>query len=220
MIKLIELGPPEPESVATAVAAAGAAAGAPPGCRPQRIAVCTALPALISEARHAAVIIGWLADGRHLEAYRQWQAASAPDRPGRCLVVADEVVLRGADWLTGRWRDGGPKLKHMALARRAAGLTRQEFSERWRGRAGMVGALPVPDDARGRAYVQNHPVGPDMPGGYDAVNEVYFDDEASLRTRIEWFAEHLPDSREEDLVDEARFIAVREDVIWDETVPV
>jgi hypothetical protein len=34
------------------------------------------------------------------------------------------------------------------------------------------------------AYVQNHPVPGDWP--CDAVNEVYFDDLAGLRARVEW----------------------------------
>ena len=136
------------------------------------------------------------------------------------MIVAEESVLRGADWLEQRWRDGGSKLKHMAIAVRASGLTPAEFS-------GPGGAGParsagperravtvIPDDARGRAYVQNHPC-PRTAGewAYDAVNEVWFDDLESLRTRIAWFRENLSGRAEADLVRQSWFIAVREQVV-------
>jgi hypothetical protein len=38
-------------------------------------------------------------------------------------VVASERVARGADWLDRRWQEGGPKLKQLAIATRADGLT-------------------------------------------------------------------------------------------------
>lgn len=129
---------------------------------------------------------------------------------GDADVLAHEHVLRGTDWLEDRWRVGGPRLKHMALAARAPGLTAEEFSERWRGRAGKVGATPIPEVAKGQAYAQNHP----LPGewAYDAVNEVWFDDEPDLRARIAFFAE-LGDDAEDDLVGEHRFVAVREELL-------
>ena len=135
------------------------------------------------------------------------------------LVVADEVVARGADWLAARWADGRDRLKHMAVAQRAEGLTPQAFSEQWRARAGTVGsptgrALVIPERARGRAYVQNHPR-PAPAGGwpYDAVNEVYFDDEASLMERISWFAHHLSAGADAELVRRSWFMAVGEMVV-------
>lgn len=136
------------------------------------------------------------------------------------MIVADESVLRGADWLKQRWRRGGEKLKHMAIALRAAELTPAEFSDRWRSRAGQIrrpGAAVVtliPDAARGHAYVQNHPR-PRTAGewAYDALNEVRFDDARSLRTRIEWFRENLRDQAEDDLVRQSWFIAARETVL-------
>jgi hypothetical protein len=128
--------------------------------------------------------------------------------------------MRGADWLEHRWRDGGVKLKHMAIARRAGGLTPAEFSERWRSRAGQLrrpGAAQVvviPDEARGRAYVQNHPrVRATGEWAYDALNEVYFDDVESLRTRIKWFQENLRDQAEDDLVSRSWFVAVQEEIL-------
>lgn len=118
-------------------------------------------------------------------------------------VVAEEAVIRGADWLERRWRDSGPAYKHMAIAVRADGLTREEFSRRWRSHAGSAGGSVIPDEARGRAYVQNHV----LRGECDAVNEVYFDDLAGLRTRAEWFEGIRFDA---DLFSESRLICVRE----------
>jgi hypothetical protein len=59
--------------------------------------------------------------------------------------------------------------------------------------------------------VQNHPR-PRATGewAYDALNEVYFDDARSLRTRIEWFRDNLSGQPEEDLVRQSCFIAARE----------
>ena len=68
--------------------------------------------------------------------------------------------MRGATWLDQRWREGGESLKHMAIARRAAGLTPAEFSDAVEETgAGKVGrAIVIPDGRAGQAYVQNHPV--------------------------------------------------------------
>lgn len=224
MIKRIEFGPAGPAGIDAQRDAARASGHAPIGVRPRRVVTCTSLPTVLPDPPHAVITLEWFADLDHLDAYHGWRASAEHGCSGD-LVIAEEEIMRGADWLAARWRVGGPKLKHMALARRAAGLTPAQFSDRWRGRAGVVGSasgasVVIPGEARGRAYVQNHPVGARLlPQPYDAVNEVYFDDEASLRVRIDWFARHLPDGREEGLVDRARFVAVREDLIWDESCP-
>jgi hypothetical protein len=127
--------------------------------------------------------------------------------PARVAVVG-EHILRGADWLATRWRDGGDRLKHMALATRAAGLTQAEFSRRWRSHAGTAGSAVIPGQACGQAYVQNHPVPGDWP--YDAVNEVYFDDADGLRARVEWFRANVPDPADGMLFGQSWLIAVRE----------
>lgn len=80
----------------------------------------------------------------------------------------------------------GAPFRMMSVARRDPSLTRPEFVERWRAEAGNLGGEVVPDDVRGLAYVQHHPVGDDPP--YDAVNEVWFDSLDALRRRAEWFA--------------------------------
>jgi hypothetical protein len=106
----------------------------------------------------------------------------------------------------------------MALAERAAGLTAAEFSRAWRSRAGQVrraGAervTAIPAEVRGLAYVQNHP-DPAGERAYDAVNEVWFDDLAGLRARVEWFRVHLSGPAEADLIRQSWFIAVREHVV-------
>jgi hypothetical protein len=210
-----------------------AAAHAPPDARPSRIAVCLTLPDLSGpDRKHDGIGIEWFADAGHLQRFTEWlgtpdgrrlrrQADRVADRDASPMIVADEFVLRGADWLERRWRGGGTKLKHMAIAVRASGLTPAEFSQAWRSRAGQIrrpGAADVtviPDDARGHAYVQNHPH-PRTAGewAYDAVNEVYFDDLESLRTRIAWLRENLSGQAEADLVRQSWFIAVREKCCW------
>src|SRR5262249_54026217 len=121
-----------------------------------------------------------------------------------------EHVLRGQEWLQQRWREGGEKLKHMAIARRADGLTPAQFSDRWKSRAGKVGQVAIPEPARGLAYVQNHPVPVgDGPWAYDALNEVYFDDLEGVRTRMAFFADS---PSEDDLVGANWFVVAREEV--------
>jgi len=136
-------------------------------------------------------------------------------------IVVDEVVLRGDDWLDQRWRDGSDQLKHLALARRAEGLTIEEFSERWQAHAGHVStpgarspSSAIPAEVQGLAYVQNHlRVGATDDLGYDAVNEVYFDELESLRARIAWFEENEVGVTGDDLFGPSVFLAVREVVV-------
>jgi len=48
----------------------------------------------------------------------------------------------------------------------------------------------IPDDVRGLAYVQNHPVVVDgHEWAFDAVNEVWFERLDHLRLRQAWFAD-------------------------------
>ena len=86
---------------------------------------------------------------------------------------------------------GGAKLKHMALARRAAGLSPAEFSRavaepRRPGRPGgeRRPVTAIPDEACGVAPTCRTTRRPRPAGewAYDAVNEVYFDDLEGLRT--------------------------------------
>lgn len=210
------------------LAFAAFAGRAPSGVRPSRVVVCTILPELTGpDPRHDGVVIEWFADTAHLRRFQDWNAPGGRV-PWSPVIVAEEAVLRGAGWLDRRWRDGGDRLKHMALAVRAAGLTPAEFSRAWRSRAGQVrraGATRVtaiPDEVRGRAYVQNHP-DPAEERAYDAVNEVWFDDLAGLRARVEWFRANLsgpagpgsaePGPAEADLIRQSWFIAVREHVV-------
>ncbi|SEG83918.1 hypothetical protein SAMN04489712_116101 [Thermomonospora echinospora] len=212
--------------------AVAAAAQAPPGVRPVRLAACTTLPEFTSpEPRHDGIGIEWFTSAGHLRRFLTWLGTSegraVPDSFGRVaapgtspVVVGTEAVLRGAEWLDARWRDGGVKLKHMAIAVRAAGLTPAEFSERWRGHAGRVRrsgggeAVPIPAEARGLAYVQSHPC-PRTAGewAYDALNEVYFEDPGGLRTRVEWFRENVRDGADGDLFGRSWFLAAREQVV-------
>ena len=223
-------------------AASSAAAAAPPGVRPDRIAVCTSLPEVLPGPKHDGVAIEWFADTGHLARFEGWlqrppgqAVADGLERTllvaGSPVMIADEVVMRGTDWLAARWQQRGDKIKHMAIAHRASHLTAEQFSARWRSRAGTVGsgpgpALTIPDEARGRAYVQNHlrasksdgsgrpgrPGSPDGPA-YDALNEVYFDTVDDLLVRIAWFDTHLRGQAESDLVSESWFIACREEVV-------
>ena len=194
---------------------------APPDARPSRVAVCTPLPELTGpDAEHDGIGIEWFTGPAHLRRFTEWRASSGtPDGP---VVVADESVMRGADWLDARWGSGGVRFKHMALALRARHLTAAEFADRWRAHAGRVrrtgenAATEIPADVRGSAYVQNRPrPRPSGEWAYDAVNEVYFDDVAGLRARVEWFGENLAGSaRDDGLFGRSWFVAAREEIIW------
>lgn len=196
--------------------------------RPLRVTLCHALDDVVPGQRYEAVGFQWFSDTAHLARFEEWSAtgggpAGARERPDAApnpLVVAEERVVRGAEWLERHWLGPGESLKHMAVARRAEGLTAPQFSERWRSRAGTVqvpgaaGATMIPEEARGLAYVQNHPlVRPEGEWAYDAVNEVYFDTEAGLARRIAWFDETLGGGTEDDLVAEHSFLVAREVVL-------
>jgi hypothetical protein len=215
MIKRLAFAPPGADGAALRDTLAGCASAEPLGVRPVRGVACVAVAELIPDQAHAAVTIEWFGDAEHLARCRRWRAAEAPSpEPDADVVVAVEHVLRGQDWLGARWVDGRPRLKHMAIARRAAGLTPAEFSDIWRNRAGRVGAIPVPEVAKGCAYAQNHPV--DRADGdwrYDAVNEVWFDDEDALQTRIAWMADAVGSGGDDDFVGSSAFLAVREEVV-------
>jgi hypothetical protein len=184
VIKRITLGRAEPDPAAL------------------RSVVCTVLPELTTDALADVVTIDWLASGH--------AGVRIPDADVTRTVLAEEIVLRGADWLEARWRDGGERFKHVAFARRADGLTPAQFAERWRSHAGSLGGVPIPDEAKGRAYAQNHPLPRDVgEWPFDAVNEVWFDDLEGLRRRVEWFSEHH-DPSGDDLFGPSRFLAVRE----------
>jgi hypothetical protein len=200
---------------------------APDNVRPRRVVACTVLAEITPEPRHDGIGLEWFADSDHLNRYEEWRWASRADVLSQIVdltrspvIVADEHVMRGGDWLTQRWRDGGPKFKHMAIARRARGLTLPQFFELWRSRAGRVGAVVIPDRARGQAYIQNWPQETQEGGpawAYDALNEVYFDDMDALQARIAYFQHTLGHGAEDDLVSENWFVAAREEVLLDET---
>jgi hypothetical protein len=233
VIKRIRFAPEGPARASDSFAAAwrqlsSMVADAPTEVRPLRIALCTALPEVIPDPIHGAISLEWFGDLSHLHRFTTWldESAGLPVHQAMeqisegPLVIADELVLRGADWLEQRWVVGAPKVKHMAIASRAADLTFAEFSERWKDRAGKIqrpgDAQPIviPDRARGQAYVQNHPqVRETGDWAYDAINEVYFDGVEGLRARAEWFDENLQEQAEQDLVREASFLAVREELL-------
>jgi hypothetical protein len=202
--------------------AVAAAATAPEPARPARLTVCTAARDVAASQRYDGVGLEWFTDEAHLLRFEAWLGTPAGQLPGLLLeeaadlaaspvVVADEHVARGADWLERRWREGGPKVKQLAIATRAGGLTLPQFLDLWRSRAGKIGAVPIPEAFRGLAYIQNHPrvmAGRDW--AYDAVNEVYFDEPESLLARIAYFERELADRGEDDLVGANWFLAVRE----------
>jgi hypothetical protein len=174
-------------------ALAQAGADGPPG-RPHRVAVCEplALPDFPAPA-FAAVDLQWFPDTEAAGANEAWLRAVAPDLlvggPGTIRLVVEEVVPRGRAYLDARWADGGARYKMMSFGRRNPALTAEEFSARWRSHAGRLGAAAIPDDVRGLAYVQDHPVAPDgCDRPLDAVNEVYFEGLDDLRRRRDWFA--------------------------------
>ncbi len=199
--------------------AISAAVDAPEDVRPVRVAASTVVAAPGDEpARHLGVAEEWFVDAAHLRRFESWRLVGedAGDDVGP-VVVADAVVLRGADWLERRWIDGGPKVKHMALAMRAPGLTPAEFSARWRDHAGRAsaasGTTAIPDDVRGLAYVQDHPLAGEGAPAYDAVNEVSFDDLDALQRRVDWFRDNEIGRVPDGLFGVTHFLAVREEVV-------
>jgi hypothetical protein len=207
--------------------AVAAALSAPPEVRPLRVVSCSVLPDVTPDHLHDGIGIEWFEDAGHLARFESWLTSPQGEDIDHLLVevldlgtspvlLAEEHVLRGSEWMDERWRRGGATLKHMAIAKRAAGLTPGQFSELWKGRAGKVGTVVIPDEARGQAYVQNHPL--PRPGGswaYDALNEVYFevDDLNGLRARIAFFADTMKTNREDDLVSESWFVVAREELL-------
>jgi hypothetical protein len=172
-----------------------------PDPRAVRAVACEVIPELSDPVPpHQWIMVEWFPPGVMPVAPVEWLA-----------VIAEEAVLRGAPWLEQRWTDGGPMVKHMALATRAAGLTQAEFAARWRAHAGTAGGARIPDEARGLAYVQNHPVAGQWP--YDAVNEVYFDNLDGLRRRVEWFWANAPAPADGSLFGQSWLLAVRGVVI-------
>lgn len=129
----------------------------------------------------AAVTIQWFTD---------LAAALAAD-PTATQVVAEEVVLRGGGYLADRWAEGGERLKMLSFGRRNPRWTAEEFAERWRREAGSVGGDAIPEDVRGLAYVQNHPIADVADRPFDAVNEVYFERLDLLRRRGAYIAARL-----------------------------
>ena len=205
--------------------AVAAAASAPERVRPVRLTVSVSLPEIAADQRHDGVALEWFGDREHLRRFESWLGTP----PGRAVqrlrseviefdaspvVVTSEQVTRGADWLERRWQEGGPKLKQLAIATRADGLTLPQFLERWRGRAGPVGAAAIPVAYRGLAYVQNLPLVTDgREWAYDAINEVYFEDVDSLLARIAYFEREIAGGAGGDLIRANWFLAVSEDPI-------
>jgi hypothetical protein len=182
------------------------AATAPAGAAPLRLAVATALAEIEADPRWQEIGTAWFADEDHVARFDLWAGTLAAGS-----LLAEEVVVRGGDWLDRRWREGGPRVKHVAVAGRRAGLSPEEFSGRWRAHAGSVGATPIPESARGQAYVQRHVL--DEHGSWDAVTEVWFDDVDSLRSRVAWMREALASSPPDDLFGERHLLAVREELL-------
>lgn len=74
--------------------------------------------------------------------------------------------------------------------------------------------ITIPDQAKGQAYVQNHPlVGAAVTARYAAINEVYFDELEAMRARIAFFAAHDVGRADAELVSEVTFVAVTERLI-------
>ena len=130
------------------------------------------------------------------------------------VVVAGERVVRGGDWLDRRWREGGPKLKQLAIATRADGLTLPQFLERWRGRPARPGRR------RFRTLSARWPTCRTTPWSMTAGSrpttrstEVYFDDADSLLALIAYLERELAGGADNDLVRASWFLAVSEDPI-------
>jgi hypothetical protein len=180
----------------TGVLSAGPDVAAPG--RPHRVALSEPLdlPGL-PPPRFGAVDIQWFADTKDAQANEAWLRGADPALcvgsallgDGSVELIAEEFVLRGQDYYAARWAQGGERYKMMSFGRRNPALTPAEFSVRWRNQAGRLGGDDIPEDVRGLAYVQDHPIpSEDREWPLDAVNEVYFERIEHLRRRAEWFA--------------------------------
>jgi hypothetical protein len=194
-----DASPSFPESLRAHWSRVLAAAGdPPPPGRPVRVAVGVPLELVDFPAPpFAAIDVQWFADAEAALANDECLASVDPDLrigsalvgEGSCQVVAEEVVARGQQYLEARWAVGGERYKMMSFGKRSPGLTREEFSSRWRAEGGRLGGEEIPAEVRGLAYVQNHPVpldGHEWP--FDAVNEVWFERLDHLLQRRAWFA--------------------------------
>lgn len=181
---------------------------APDGRAPVRATVSIALADLEPDPPCTQVGAAWFVDRAHLDRFDAWAGTPSAD-----AIDVDEAVVRGAEWLEARWTAGGPRFKHLAIARRNPSLSPEEFSTRWRSHAGSVGTTPIPDVARGQAYVQCHPLPRAAGWRWDAITEVWFDDVDHLRTRIAWMSEALAAAPPDDLFGERRLFAVREELL-------
>lgn len=226
MIKWIRFAVRRAEVSADAFAGAwpSAVAALASGAQPWRLAAGVTLAEFSDpEPVYDGVAIAWFSDAEHLAAFEAGPEPGAladlSDPGAGTVIVAEELVLRGADWLQAHRRSGAGVLKHLALARRAPGLSPAEFSRRWREHAGRIGgpqpaqSVVIPEPARGLAYVQNHPRARTDDGQWrhDAVNEVYFERPENLRARVDWFRANRPAG--DDLFGPSSFLAVREDVL-------
>jgi len=138
--------------------------------------------------RAGAVALPGLPPPRFAAVEMAWSDGAVPAAPeaDAIVVAVEEVVLRGADELQVLRAGDRPMFTMMSVARRNPALTRAELAERWRAEAGRVGAEVIPDDVRGLAYVQDHPLDDAAP--FDAINEAWFDSLDALRRRADWFA--------------------------------
>lgn len=181
---------------------------APAHIRPVRVTRSTPVGELASRYTYT---VQWFADIDALAAYKAWEGERID---AATVIIAEEVIQRGGEWLERRWTEGTSKWKHVALARRAQGLSQSEFSNAWHGHAGKattksVASAPIPEAARGLAYVQNHPL-PGINWQFDAITEVWFEDLHSMQPRIEWFRDNIVT---DDLFGEMIFLAVMEEVL-------
>ncbi len=149
-------------------------AEAPRPVRPRHIALKLALVGEAPVSKHGGVSVE-VDDRSHLERFEEWRRhdrhlvdppgglggrrGGQPGGPGERGRPARRRVARRA-----RWRQGGTKLEHMAMARRSrppdTGRVLPTLAERrQRGaRPSETRTTAVPDEARGLAYVQNHPL--------------------------------------------------------------
>jgi hypothetical protein len=162
--------------------------------RPRRVAIGAPLTeAGFPPSPYAAVDVQWFTDKDAVRRNDAWLVSAGlgtdtlPDGTG--VFVAEELVLRGEDYLAQRWKAGGEGYKMMSTSRRNPRLTIEEFSAGWRSQAGKLGDETIPPEAQGLAYAQNHPVPLDERTWIvDAVNDVYFELLEHLAYRRDYFA--------------------------------
>jgi hypothetical protein len=114
--------------------------------------------------------------------------ATAVDQASVCQLVVEERTVFGDSWLDARWThpDAAPALLLIGMIEPARGLSRQAFRDYWWDCHRPLANQMVPSHLEPVAYVHNY-VGPDEPGPWAGIGEMYEHSMDTARGRGAWF---------------------------------